>query len=136
MVLGEDHHPVHMVPQLSDVARIIIINKKIPGLLVDAVDSDLVYPLGFLQEEVNHVHQVLLPLFEGGDADDNGTDTVKEIFAERTVADLGHQIAVGGGYQPEIQLLAVVAADSLDSLCLNGPQKLYLGGQVDVAHFI
>ena len=136
MVLGEDHHPVHMVPQLPDVARIIIINKKIPGLLVDAVDSDLVYPLGFLQEEVNHVHQVLLPLFEGGDADDNGTDTVKEIFAERTVADLGHQIAVGGGYQPEIQLLAVVSADSLDSLCLNGPQKLYLGGQVDVAHFI
>ena len=37
MVLGEDHHSVYMVSQLPDVARIIIINKEIPGFFVNAV---------------------------------------------------------------------------------------------------
>ena len=136
MVLGEDHHSVYMVSQLPDVARIIIINKEIPGFFVNAVDSDLIHSLGFLQEEVNHVHQILLSFLKGGDADDNGADTVEEILPEGTVAHLGHQVAVGSCYQPEIQLFAVVAADSFNSLCLNGAQQLDLGGQVDVAHLV
>ena len=132
MVGAEDHHAGEGVFQLPDVAGILVVGQELPGLVLDGVDADVVFLLGLVQEELDQVHQVLLPFPEGGDPDADGADPVVKALVDIVTDDLLGKVPGGRGDQPAVDLVRVQGTDGLKGLALNGGKEPELCGDIRI----
>ena len=132
MVGAEDHHAGEGVFQLPDVAGILVVGQELPGLVLDGIDADIVFLLGLVQEELDQIHQVLLPFPERGDPDADGADPVVKALVDIVADDLLGKVPGGRGDQPAVDLIGIQGTDGLEGLALNGGKKSELCGDIRV----
>ena len=68
--------------------------------------------------------------------ENDDTETVIEVLPEIALFYLGLQVLVGGGYDSDIDLDILVAADAGEFLLLEDSQNFCLGGEAHVSDFI
>ena len=79
---------------------------------------------------------ILPPLPQGRDLQGHHGQPVVQVFAEPADRDLGLQVAVGGGDDPDIHLHPGRPADPLETLLLQGADDLALGLKRHVGHLV
>ena len=90
----------------------------------------------FLQEELDEEGNVFQALGERRNADLNGAETVEKIFAETAGENFSAKIAIGGGDEPDVDLLDFRRADALNFAVLNDAEELGLHGERSFTDFI
>ena len=90
----------------------------------------------FLQEELHQQGNVFQALAERRDANLDGAQAVKKIFAEASGQNFGAQVAIGGGDQADVDLFYFGRADALDFAILNHAQQFGLHGQRGFADLV
>ena len=88
------------------------------------------------QVVLHEQRQVLAPLAQRRQGDREDSEPVVEVRTELPLGRQDHQVAVGGGDQPDVGLYRLVAPDSLERLFLQQPQYLGLHGQRCVADLV
>jgi hypothetical protein len=92
--------------------------------------------LDLAEDVIDEEAEVARALAEGRQAKDRDGEAVEEILAEAAGSHLGHQVAVGRGDHPDVDLARVRLADALDLPFLKDPQELDLGGEGELAELV
>ena len=125
--VGRQHHrALDRVFELADVTRPFVGRELLMHALIDALDV-LAGALLMLAHEVIGKHgDVFAPVPEGRHFDWDDVEAIEQIFLKRAVQHHLAQIAVGGGDDAHVHLLAALRSQRLEFALLQHPQKLGL----------
>ena len=88
------------------------------------------------EEVVDQDVQILAALAQGRQGDGEATETVVQVQAELASGNQLFQVAIGGRNQANVRLHGLAAADPLELLLLQQPQRFRLGQRRHVADLI
>ena len=97
----------------------------------------LVHPKGELLDKITHQQRdILVSLAKRWHADGKNIQAVEQITTELALGHALAQVAIGGSNQPDVDPYGSRAAQALEFLVLQDPQKFRLQFQRDVSHFV
>jgi hypothetical protein len=133
---GEDTSTLQDILQFSNVAWPGIGYESVHVLLPYAFEGLRQFALKVLKEMGDDERDVLASLTERRNVDRQDVQSVEEIFPEAMVGDLLHQVPIGGGDQPYIDVDRPGASDALEFMLLQHPQQFDLRIQGQISDFV
>ncbi|KAF5031361.1 hypothetical protein DSECCO2_628530 [anaerobic digester metagenome] len=134
IAFGKGHGARDGVPEFADVSRPVVVHELVEG---SSAQFGRRSPSGLgFEEMANQGRDVLLAFAQrrGGDGDDG--QPVVEILPEGPVSSEFEQVNVGGGYDPGVERLVLVAAQGSDGPRGQGAQQRLLDFGRGVADFV
>ena len=123
---GQHHRPLHVVLQLADVARPVVVAQKLHGLGLDMGHVAEVLLVVDAEEEAHQLRNVLAALAQGGQIDRHHVEAVVEVLAETGGLDLLEQVAVAGGDHAGVDADGLRVAHALELVLLEHAEQLHL----------
>ena len=133
---AQDHRALDHVAQLAHVAGPVVPLQPLHVPAGDALDRLVHGGAELLHRRPDQQRDVLAALAQRRHADREDGEAVEEVPAEAPRLDLGPEVAVGGGDDPDVGVQRPRAADALELALLEDAQQLGLQLQRQLADLV
>src|ERR1700678_4405874 len=133
---GENHAALDDVFELAHVAGPLVVYQCAHGVGGELAGFEIVLFGEVFEEAVDEQRNVFAAAAQGGQVDGDDVEAVEEVVAKLAVADGLAQVDVGGGYDADIDLRLLRAAERGEAAVLQDAQDLGLRVHAHVADFV
>ncbi|VBB43702.1 hypothetical protein TRIP_B310026 [uncultured Desulfatiglans sp.] len=133
---AQDEGMLDGVFEFTRIARPGVVHQDPHGTLRGAFDGQAGLAVLQFDEVGDEPGDVLLALAQGRDEDREHLEPVKEILPEGALLDLGEEVLVGGGDDPDVDPALAGFPDAFDFPLLYDPQELHLNERADLGDLV